>query len=212
MTQSIAIIDYGCGNLGSVQKAVVALGCPAELVNEPSILNTYSRAILPGVGSFRSAMQDMADTGMTDSIREFSGSGKPLLGICLGMQLLASNGTEGLTEGEDAAVQGLDLIPGKVVSLTSLGVTLNVPHVGWNSLIQKRQSALFAGVEDGTDVYFVHSYGFCPHEPEHLIATTEHDIEISAVVAKDNVTGCQFHPEKSSKIGYRILQNWISSC
>ena len=137
MTQSIAIIDYGCGNLGSVQKAVVALGCPAELVNEPSILNTYSRAILPGVGSFRSAMQDMADTGMTDSIREFSGSGKPLLGICLGMQLLASNGTEGLTEGEDAAVQGLDLIPGKVVSLTSLGVTLSVPHVGWNSLIQK---------------------------------------------------------------------------
>ena len=93
-----------------------------------------------------------------------------------------------------------------------MGVTLSVPHVGWNGLQQKQTSELFDGIPDGNDVYFVHSYGFCPDKSDYLIATTEHDIEISAIVKKDNVTGCQFHPEKSSKIGYRILQNWVSLC
>ena len=93
-----------------------------------------------------------------------------------------------------------------------MGVTLSVPHVGWNALQQKRTSELFDGIPDGNDVYFVHSYGFCPDKSDYLMATTEHDVEISAIVKKDNVTGCQFHPEKSSKIGYRILQNWVSLC
>ncbi|MBU24688.1 MAG: imidazole glycerol phosphate synthase subunit HisH [Gammaproteobacteria bacterium] len=209
MTQSIAIIDYGCGNLASVQKAVTALGFTAEMISDPSTLDRYGRAILPGVGSFNAAMNDMTHTGLADSIREFCGSGKPLLGICLGMQLLASSGTEGVTHD---SVPGLDLVPGEVVSLRSMGVTLSVPHVGWNTLQQKQPSELFGGVPDGTDVYFVHSYGFCPDKSDHLMGATEHGVEISAIVKKDNVTGCQFHPEKSSKIGYRILQNWVSLC
>jgi glutamine amidotransferase len=209
MTQSIAIIDYGCGNLASVQKAITALGFTAEMISDPSVLDKYGRAILPGVGNFNAAMNDMTQTGLADSIKEFCQSGKPLLGICLGMQLLASSGTEG---GTDDPVPGLDLVPGDVVSLRSMGVTLSVPHVGWNGLQQKQTSELFDGVPDGTDVYFVHSYGFCPEESDYLMATTEHEVEVSAIVKKDNVTGCQFHPEKSSKIGYRILQNWVSLC
>lgn len=209
MTQSIAIIDYGCGNLASVQKAITALGYSAEMISDPSALDKYGRAILPGVGNFNAAMNDMTQTGLTDSIKEFCQSGKPLLGICLGMQLLASSGEEGNT---NDPVPGLDLVPGNVISLRSMGVTLSVPHVGWNGLQQKQTSELFDGIPDGNDVYFVHSYGFCPDKSDYLIATTEHDIEISAIVKKDNVTGCQFHPEKSSKIGYRILQNWVSLC
>jgi glutamine amidotransferase len=212
MTQSIAIIDYGCGNLASVQKAVSALGYQPELVSDPAMLLNCGRAILPGVGSFSAAMGDMGRTGLGESVREFCGRGNPLLGICLGMQLLASEGAEGSSGQDGGLVRGLDLIPGQVVSLESLGVRLSIPHVGWNTLLQKKQSSLFNGVEDGADVYFVHSFGFSPDDKAHLIATTEHDIEISAVVARDNVTGCQFHPEKSSKIGSRILQNWASSC
>ena len=213
MTQTVAIIDYGCGNLASVQKAILALGHKPEIVRDPSKLLTSDRAILPGVGSFYSAREEIRRLGFHDSILNFCGSGRPLLGICLGMQLLATSGQEG-TSGHETRQQtsGLNLIPGEVVSLRSLGVTLPVPHVGWNSLSQLRSSDLFEGIQAEADVYFVHSFGFVPADTTDLLACTEHGPQISAIVARDNVTGCQFHPEKSSKVGARILANWIRSC
>jgi len=211
MTQTVAVIDYGCGNLASVQKAILSLGCKPEIVRDPSKLHTFDRAILPGVGSFNSAMEEIRRLGFHDSISHYCASGKPLLGICLGMQLLATSGQEG-TPNYVGQTSGLNLIPGEVVSLRSLGVKLPVPHVGWNSLSQLRPSDLFEGIQTEADVYFVHSFGFVPADTTDLLAYTEHGAQISAIVARENVTGCQFHPEKSSKVGSRLLSNWIKSC
>ena len=212
MTQTVAVIDYGCGNLASVQKAILGLGCKPAIVRDPSTLHTFDRAILPGVGSFNSAMEEIRRLGFHDSILHFCGSGRPLLGICLGMQLLATSGQEGTPGHEAGQTSGLNLIPGEVVSLRSLGVKLPVPHVGWNSLSQLRPSDLFEGIQTEADVYFVHSFGFVPADTTDLLAYTEHGSRISAIVARENVTGCQFHPEKSSRVGSRLLSNWIQSC
>ena len=212
MTQTVAVINYGCGNLASVQKAILGLGCKPEIVRDPARLHTFDRAILPGVGSFNSAMEEIRRLGLHDSISDFCCSGKPLLGICLGMQLLATSGQEGTPSYEIGQTSGLNLIPGEVVSLRSLGVKLPIPHVGWNSLSQLRPSDLFEGIQTEADVYFVHSFGFVPADTTDLLAYTEHGSQISAIVAKENVTGCQFHPEKSSKVGSRLLSNWIQSC
>lgn len=212
MIQTVAVIDYGCGNLASVQKAILGLGHKPEIVHDPSTLLSFDRAILPGVGSFNSAMEEIRRLGFHDSILDFCGSGKPLLGICLGMQLLATSGQEGASGHETEQTSGLNLIPGKVIALRSLGVELPVPHVGWNSLSLLQSSDLFDGIQTEADVYFVHSFGFVPADTTDLLAYTEHGLQISAIIARGNVTGCQFHPEKSSKVGSRILSNWMQSC
>lgn len=202
----VALIDYGLGNLGSVRRAIAELGADPHLAAAPGELRSADRVILPGVGSFADGMKLLDAGGWIGAIREEAAKGKPVLGICLGMQLLASRGTEG------GDTEGLDLIAGTVVGLQTLGCSLRIPHVGWNEITVRDPSCeLLDDIPCGTDFYFVHSYAFTPQDPEHVRATTAYGPPIPAVVANGNVAGTQFHPEKSSKAGFRILRNFLSA-
>jgi glutamine amidotransferase len=209
----VSIVDYGMGNLASVQRALLELGATPVVIDDPEQLQQADRIILPGVGSFGDAMELLQGRGWVEAIRaQVLDQGKALLGICLGMQLLAQSGSEG-----ECDTSGLGLIPGDVVHLSRLGCTLRVPHVGWNAITASPlspPSPLLAGIPDGTDFYFVHSYAFRTQEPSHLLASTDYDIPVAAVICSGSVFGTQFHPEKSSKAGFRLLKNFLefSSC
>jgi glutamine amidotransferase len=200
----VAIVDYGMGNLGSVRRALAELGVDATIAGHPEQLAAADRLSRPGVGSFSDGMAQLAQGGWCEEIRrqtlEFD---KPLLGICLGMQLLASRGNEG------GLSQGLDLIPGEISRLDTLGCTLRIPHVGWNAISRTGDDDLFSGIPDGTDFYFVHSYAFRPASTEHIVAHTDYGIQVIAAVGSGNILGTQFHPEKSSKAGFRVLRNFL---
>lgn len=200
----VAIVDYGMGNLGSVRRALAELGVDSFIAGHPDQLAAADRMILPGVGSFSDGMAQLAQGGWCEQIRrqtlEFS---KPLLGICLGMQLLASRGNEG------GLSQGLDLIPGEVSRLDTLGCALRIPHVGWNAISRTGDDELFSGIPDGTDFYFVHSYAFRPVSQKQTLAHTDYGIQVVAAVGSGNILGTQFHPEKSSKAGFRLLRNFL---
>ena len=206
---SVAIIDYGMGNQGSVRRALDELGCAPFVAESPGDLAHADRIVLPGVGSFGDGMRHLTEGGWIEALRGEISCGKPLLGICLGMQLLAQHGTEG------TPTEGLGFISGEVVRLDTLGCTLRVPHVGWNSLTCcSTTSNLLNGIPSGTDFYFVHSFAFRAPEA-NLLATADYGIEFAAVVSNgQRVFGTQFHPEKSSKAGFRLLQNFldIPSC
>lgn len=198
----IAVIDYGMGNLHSVSKAVERLGFQAVVTSEPERILQADGAILPGVGAFGDAMDNLAQTGLTDAVREYAASGKPLLGICLGMQLL-------FTESEEYGSHlGLNLLPGRVVRFQG---SFKIPHMGWNRLEFKRESPLFRGLEEG-HVYFVHSYHALPEAAEDLLATTDYYQPVTAIVGRENVYGMQFHPEKSGGLGMRLLGNFLDLC
>lgn len=194
----IAIIDYGMGNLHSVSKAVERLGYEAHVTGNRERIMEASAAILPGVGAFGDAMRNLQAAGLRDAVTEYARSGKPLLGICLGMQLLFSESEE------HGLHQGLNLLPGRVVRLGGQG---KIPHMGWNRLTFHRDNELFEDVEEGV-VYFVHSYKALPAE-EHLLASTEYYEPVAAVVGRDRVYGMQFHPEKSGALGMRLLANFL---
>jgi glutamine amidotransferase len=201
----VALIDYGMGNLGSVRRAIGELGAEPLLADAPAKLGGAERIILPGVGAFGDGMGLLQAGGWVNAIREEAAKGKPVLGICLGMQLLATRGVEG---GE---TEGLGLVPGDVVPLASLGCELRIPHVGWNSVALRGAGAgLMRGIPEGTDFYFVHSYAFRPRDPADVVATTAYGVPIPAVVARGNVMGTQFHPEKSSRAGFRLLRNFLA--
>jgi len=206
----IGIIDYGVGNLGSVYEALHELDVAPCLVDRPLDMHTFDKLVLPGVGGFKSCKALLDDFGWTEAIREEVLSfKKPILGICLGMQLLADFGAEGAAE--DEFTEGLGLMPGKVVSLESLGCKERVPHVGWND-VRASVSAnhLMSGIPDGTDFYFVHSYAFIPDNSDVISAICYYGgVDITAAVSQQNIWGTQFHPEKSSKAGYKLLQNFI---
>jgi glutamine amidotransferase len=198
----IAIIDYGMGNLHSVGKAVERLGYEAVVTSDEAQIMSASGAILPGVGAFGDAMDNLRETGLRDAVLRYAQSGKPLLGICLGMQLLFSQSEEyGLHE-------GLNLLPGRVVRFQGI---YKVPHMGWNRLSFRQQSPLFAGLEEG-HVYFVHSYHAKPERASDLLATTDYYQPVAAIVGRDNVYGMQFHPEKSGVVGMRLLSNFLNLC
>lgn len=200
----VAIVDYGMGNLGSVRRALTEVGAEVVVAERPEQLDAADRLILPGVGSFGDGMACLEARGWSGTLRkQVLENGKPLLGICLGMQLLASRGTEW---GE---TPGLDLISGEVVRLDTLGCTLRIPHVGWNAIELRGENKLFADVRDGTDFYFVHSFVFRPTLTAQVMAVTNYDIPIVAAVGAGNVFGTQFHPEKSSWAGLRLLRNFI---
>ena len=200
----VAVIDYGMGNLGSVRRALTELGADAFIAGQPDQLAAAERIILPGVGSFSDAMSSLNNRGWSDQIRHQAlVSGKPLLGICLGMQLLASSGSEG------GNTLGLGLIPGATVHLDTLGCTLRIPHVGWNAITPCGEPALFAGIPAGTDFYFVHSYTLRPDNSSHALATADYGIQVIAAVGSGNIFGTQFHPEKSSRAGFRLLKNFL---
>lgn len=195
----IAIIDYGMGNLHSVSKAVERLGYEAFVTADAKEIMEADGAILPGVGAFGDAMQNLRNTGLDEVTRYYAASGKPLLGICLGMQLL-------FTQSEEYGVhQGLGLLPGTVIRFQG---DFKIPHMGWNKLSFHQPSPLFAGLEEG-HVYFVHSFHAKPERESDLLATTDYNGQVTAIVGNGNVYGMQFHPEKSSDLGMSLLRNFL---
>jgi imidazole glycerol-phosphate synthase subunit HisH len=209
----IGVIDYGVGNLGSVARAITELNNNARLISHPNEIKNVDKLILPGVGNFTDCSKRLENNGWKDALNEeVKLNNKPLLGICLGMQLLASMSTEGTESSNSAPSLGLDLIPGSVHNLSDLGCTNRIPHVGWNSIfINARDSEMFKGIQSGTDFYFVHSFVFLPNNKSDIIATTEYGYSVTAAVRRGNIWGTQFHPEKSSRAGFKLLNNFIQS-
>lgn len=194
----IAVIDYGAGNLKSVTKALDHLGYANTIVSRPEELETADGMILPGVGAFPMCMAALRKSGMDQAILQQAGK-KPLLGICLGMQMLLDSSTE---MGGD---QGLGLIPGTVEKIET---NLKLPHIGWNSLNIVNPDPLTAGLSDGDYVYFVHSFCAKVKNSEDLALTTDYGTTVTAMIARGNVFGCQFHPEKSGPVGMTILRHF----
>lgn len=196
----IRIIDYGVGNLFSLRSSLRAIGIDADYTGDPAEIRKADKLILPGVGAFRDAREALRSTGLDRVVQEEAGKGKPLMGICLGMQMLFDKSYE---YGE---YEGLGLIPGEIVPMEGrIPKELPIPHIGWNELALKQPSPLMKNTANGDYVYFVHSY-YAETPAEYVIATTEYGVEMTAAVQKDNVYGCQFHPEKSSEIGLSILK------
>ncbi len=196
---NIAIIDYGMGNLRSVQKAFEHIGVSAEITSDANVLARADGAALPGVGAFADCIKNLDETGLVPTIREFVASGRPFLGICLGLQLLFDSSVEG------GQYEGLGLLPGQVVSLPR---DRKVPHMGWNNLKILRPDPLFKGLPEEAFVYFVHSYHAAPADPAILSATTDYGIPVTAAVQRGNLYATQFHPEKSGDVGMQILRNF----
>ena len=195
----IAIVDYGVGNLFSLRCSLESLGLKAEVSSVPDVIRNADRVILPGVGAFGDAADKLRETGLDRVVIEQAEAGKPLLGICLGMQLLFDKSSE---FGEHA---GIGLLHGQVIPmLGTIPAGLKIPQMGWNALLVKRSHPLLKNVREGDCVYFVHSY-YASDCEDSLVATAEYGIELTAVAANGNVMGCQFHPEKSGKVGLGIL-------
>ena len=198
------IVNYGMGNLGSVLTAIRNLGRQAEITKDPSDLEKADKVILPGVGSFNDAMQELRSKGWVEALKTHAKIKKrPILGICLGMQLFADLGFEG------EETKGLSLIPGKVKHLNDIGCQGKVPHIGWNDVKVKKQSDLFNGISSGNDFYFVHSYAFVPVNEDNVLSTVFYEKEIVASIMSQNIYGTQFHPEKSSFAGQKLLKNFL---
>lgn len=209
----VGVINYGVGNVGSVMRALEALHVTPILVTRIIDMHAVDRLILPGVGNFADCAKLLDDSGWIQALRdEVHVGGKPLLGICLGMQLLATTSMEGVADNSSRGVPGLNFIPGRVESLRSLGCRLRIPHVGWNDVTSCTiTGGLFDGIPNSTDFYFVHSYGFVPDDPAHVLATVFYGIPVTASVKCGNIWGTQFHPEKSSQAGFRLLRNFIEN-
>jgi glutamine amidotransferase len=197
----IAIIDYGAGNLHSVQKAVEFVGGRSFLAGTAEEILRADKLILPGVGAFQVGMAGLTKKGLVPAINEFIDTGRPLLGICLGMQLLFEESDEGGRQ------SGLGLLPGRVVAFEP--TDLKVPQIGWNQLAFQSNSSLLANVNSGSHVYFNHGFYCQPSDPNHILATTEYGDPFASMVANGNICGFQFHPEKSQRVGLHLLQNFI---
>ena len=198
----IAIIDYDAGNIKSVEKALQKLGAEVVITKEPEVILNADKVILPGVGAFGDAMANLKKYKLDEVIHQVVRKGTPFLGICLGLQLLFERSDE--TPG----VEGLGILEGEILRIPEKD-DLKIPHMGWNSLHLQNGGRLFAGLEEQSYVYFVHSYYLKAKEEEIVKATTDYSVNIHASVEKDNVFACQFHPEKSSDVGLRILKNFV---
>jgi imidazole glycerol-phosphate synthase subunit HisH len=202
---TITIIDYGMCNLDSVSRAVEECGGQPVVTDQQREIELASHIILPGVGAFPEAMQNIKQRSLDQILREQVLDKKiPLLGICLGMQLLASKGLE-FTE-----TKGLDLIPGTVECFDTSKEEIRIPHVGWNEVYPTRPSDLFDGIPSGKDFYFVHSYHFCPSDDADILATTPYGTGFVSAVQRGLVYGIQFHPEKSQRMGFALLKNFLA--
>ncbi len=202
----IAIIDYGMGNLRSVQKGFEKIGSEAVITDDPQVVLQAERVVLPGVGAFRDCMHNLEQGGFVEPILKVIADGRPFLGICVGMQLLFTDSVEfGL-------YSGLDIIPGHVLrfpdQMTVAGEKLKVPQMGWNQISVKQRPPAFAGIDTGSNVYFVHSYYVKPDDSSVIATTTDYGIEFCSSIWKDNIVATQFHPEKSQAIGLQILKNF----
>lgn len=201
----IAIIDYGMGNLKSIQRALVELNAEVTISNDPRTIAEADRLVLPGVGAFADGMKNLTSLNLDKIIKELTVRKKrPLLGICLGMQLMATKGNEG------GRYQGLGIIPGEVKRLEPTAKNERIPHVGWNEVHLLRPSALFMKIPDDSDFYFVHSYHLIPESKEVVVGTTDYCDGFASVVNSGNIWGVQFHPEKSGSLGAAVLRNFIA--
>ena len=201
------IVDYGVGNLYSLRRAFQFLNASVDITEEPAALRKADAVILPGVGTFRAGVSGLTKRGLAEAVREFATSGKPMLGICLGAQLMLSRGFE---FGEH---DGLNLIPGKVTILERLPDGGKIPHIGWNSVYSSRtpwENTIFDSLPNKFSVYFVHSYILEPDSPDHVLGLSSYGgLEFCSAVRKNNIYGCQFHPEKSGDVGEKILGNFL---
>ena len=199
-----AIIDYGMGNLLSVQRAFEKCGSDAVIIDNPLELREAEYIVLPGVGAFPDAMENLKKNGWTEELeRAVIEKETPLLGICLGMQLLADKSYE------VRECQGLGYIPGEIVRFVPETGNERIPHVGWNDIIKKQEQPILDGIEDGTNFYFVHSYHFNAKRPENVVTVIPYCGEFVSVVIRDNIVGTQFHPEKSQKAGFKLIKNFL---
>jgi glutamine amidotransferase len=203
----VGIVNYGMGNLGSVRRALEGAGAEVFVAEHPSALYEANRIVLPGVGAFFEGMTRLRDGGWAETlVKLVNEHGRPLLGVCLGMQMLASRGTEG------GDTPGLGFVEGEVVRLDTLGCCLRIPHIGWNDIrygVEDSARGLFAHIPQQSDFYFVHSYAFRAKHEVDVAAITDYGVPVVAAVVHGNVFGTQFHPEKSSKAGRQLLRNFL---
>ena len=196
----IAIIDYGVGNLFSVQSSFARVGAETVITSDKNVIRNADKIMLPGVGAFEAAAKKLKENGMADLLKEEAAKGKPIMGICLGMQMLFERSFE------YGCHEGLGLLKGEVVPMRGyVDETLKVPHIGWNALRFVKEHPLLKYCKDGDFVYYVHSY-YASNCEESLLAVSEYSKDITAIVGKDNIVGCQFHPEKSGEVGLNILR------
>jgi len=200
MDAKLIVVDYGAGNLRSVAIALARLGCDPLVTSEPRAVRSANALILPGVGAAADTMSNLAQRHLVEPIREYIASGRPFLGVCMGLQVLFSVSEEG---GEHRC---LGILPGRVRRLPE---GLKVPHMGWNSVRQRCRHPIFDGIPDGAFFYFVHSYYAHPEDPSVVIGETDYGVTFPAVVAKDNIVATQFHPEKSAQSGLRLYENFL---
>jgi glutamine amidotransferase len=205
----IAIVDYGMANLCSVEKALACVGGEPVITSDPAVVAQAAQVVLPGVGAFCAAMTNLNKSGLRDAVLEAIAAGKPFLGICLGLQMLFESSSE---MGQSA---GLGVLPGRVVGFFEdfrppEAADLKVPHIGWNRLHFPKPSRLFAGIESGAFVYFVHSYYPQPQDAAVIAATSDYGIAFCCAVEKENIAATQFHPEKSGAVGLQILRNFVT--
>lgn len=201
----IAIIDYGAGNVQSVYKALKYIGCDCKITREKNEIINANGAILPGQGSFGDCMRSMIEYDIRDTVLDYIRSGKPFLGICVGLQLLF----EGSEESE--GTEGIGVFRGKIKRIPN-GEGLKIPHMGWNSLSFMNREGIFRDIDDNPYVYFVHSYYLDSPDKSIVTAQTEYGVTIDAAVMKDNITATQFHPEKSGDVGLKMLKNFAEMC
>jgi len=198
---NIAIIDYGMGNLRSVQKGIERVGFAAEVTRDRQRIEAAAGVILPGVGAFGACMGNLRTYGLIDTVRRVIENGTPFLGICLGMQLLFEESEE------FGPVPGLGIFPGRVVRFRDQP-DLKVPHMGWNQIRKQQDSPHLRGIDDGAFVYFVHSYYVVPADPSLAATSTDYSVQFTSAIARDNVFATQYHPEKSQAVGLKILENF----
>ena len=199
----IAIVDYGMGNLRSVQKAFERVGQAADVTADADRIAAAPGVVLPGVGAFGACMANLTAAGLLEPVRHVLASGRPFLGICLGMQLLFEESEE------FGPVKGLGILPGRVVRFVP-DRERKIPHMGWNQVRVVRRAPQLAGVDDGAFVYFVHSYYPVPADPSLVATTTTYGPEFASSVVRDNLFACQFHPEKSQRVGLRLLESFLA--
>ena len=206
MNKNISIINYGMGNIGSVENAIKTLNFIPKIIESPENLINSEKIILPGVGSFKTAMKLLNDSGWVKKIKEcVIDKNIPLFGICLGMQLIAENSEEfGISD-------GLNYIPGEVKNLKNLSCKLKLPQIGWNSVYFKKEHKYLDGIPSETDFYFVNSFVYVPKNEKNIIGVTNYGVKFCSIIAEKNIFGTQFHPEKSSKAGLKLLNNFLNA-
>jgi imidazole glycerol-phosphate synthase subunit HisH len=199
----IAVVDVCSGNLRSVERALAQVGGDVVVTRDPDVVRRADKVVVPGQGAFGVFMRGLAERGLGDALREAIASGRPYLGICLGLQILFDDSEE------QGPCAGLGVIAGRVVRLAPADPRLKVPHIGWNQIAFRRPDPLLAGIAEGAHLYFVHSYHAVPADPSLVTLDAEHGVRLTAAVRQDNLFACQFHPEKSQAVGLQLLRNFV---